>query len=725
MGIKKGSKEAVEYIDDIEYVSNKYVMRCFTVTMIVFALTFVLDMVNIFIIDKALMLKAFIPSVIIYLCMRLIVCRKNMSKPIMKYIILFSIISVFTIMGTFLTYHTVLLPILPILFAALYSRRKVVIYVYILTVLSTIIQVHVGYFVGLCDANMVLLTASKMSEYVKDGSFILTKINSNVYVSLALFYVLPRCLIYIVFMTVCESIYRILSGSLEKARLTEELRVRKEEAERANEAKTKFLARISHEIRTPINAVIGMNEMIIRESKEEDIKKYAMDAKEASVILLNIINELLDTSKIEAGKIVLETVDYELNPMIDDVCKMISIKAKNKGIDVSVNVDKTLPKYYNGDARLLRQILANLLSNAVKYTPAGYIRIDVKGRVEGDNARLHFAVKDSGMGIKKEDLAKLAEEFTRFNKDNPYIEGTGLGLNIVKTFLELMDSELIVESEYGKGSVFSFELVQKIVNKAETVIESDVDLQEEKVEAPKKKCIFPGSKILVVDDDHINLKVFENLLKKTQIDVSKALSGRDALELLRHNEYDLIFLDHMMPEMDGVELFKAIYEEDLTTAPVVMLTANATAGNREYFLEMGFDDFMSKPIMPEKLEELIIKYLSKEDLLEIIARELPEINLGVIDTALAGDSTFYKELFQDFTKLRIKEELVELYENKDYNNYCVRIHGFKNNAYTIGATALGDLAKELENQSRDGFKESVLELQQEVFERYDRICRIN
>ena len=723
MGIKKGSEEVIEYIDDVEYVSNKYVMRCFTVTMIVFAITFVLDMVNIFIIDKALMLKAFIPSVVIYLCMRLIVCRKNMSKPIMKYIILFSIISVFTIMGTFLTYHTILLPILPILFAALYSRRKVVVYVYILTVLSTIIQVHVGYYVGLCDANMVLLTASKMSEYVKDGSFILTKINSNVYVSLALFYVLPRCLTYIVFMTVCESIYKILTGSLEKAKLTEELRVRKEEAERANESKTKFLARISHEIRTPINAVIGMNEMIIRESKEEDIKKYAMDAKEASVILLNIINELLDTSKIEAGKIVLETMDYELKPMIDDVCKMISIKAKNKGIDVSLHIDEILPKYYSGDARLLRQILANLLSNAVKYTQAGYIRIDVEGKVEGDIARLHFAVKDSGIGIKKEDLAKLADEFTRFNKDNPYVEGTGLGLNIVKTFLELMDSELVVESEYGKGSVFSFELVQKIVNKSETEVENV--LQEENIEAPKKKCIFPDAKVLVVDDDQINLKVFENLLKKTRINVSKALSGREALELLRHNEYDLIFLDHMMPEMDGVELFKAIYEEDLTTAPVIMLTANATAGNREYFLEMGFDDFMSKPIMPEKLEELIIKYLNKEDLIDKISRGLPEINLEVIETALAGDRNFYKELFQDFTKLRIKEELVEFYENKDYNNYCIKVHSFKNNAYTIGATALGDLALQLEKMTKNGFEQPVTQIQQELFERYDRICSIN
>ena len=725
MGIKKGFEEAVEYIDDVEYVSNKYVMRCFTVTMIVFAITFVLDMVNIFIIDKVLTLKAFIPSMIIYLCMRLVVCRKNMSKPIMKYIILFSIISVFTIIGTFITYHVILLPILPILFAALYSRRKVVVYVYILTVLSTIIQVHVGYYVGLCDANMVLLTASKMSEYVKDGSFILTEINSNVYLNLALFYVLPRCLIYIVFMTVCESIYRILSGSLEKARLTEELRVRKEEAERANESKTKFLARISHEIRTPINAVIGMNEMIIRESKEEDIKKYAMDAKEASVILLNIINELLDTSKIEAGKIVLETVDYELKPMIDDVCKMISIKAKNKGIDVSLSIDESLPKYYSGDARLLRQILANLLSNAVKYTKEGFIRIEVDGKVDGDNARLHFAVKDSGIGIKKEDLARLAEEFARFDKDNPYIEGTGLGLNIVKTFLELMDSELVVESEYGKGSVFSFELVQKVVNTSETVTEVESVLQEEKVEVPKKKCFFPNAKVLVVDDDQINLKVFENLLKKTRINVSKALSGREALELLRHNEYDLIFLDHMMPEMDGVELFKAIYEEDLTTAPIIMLTANATAGNREYFLEMGFDDFMSKPIMPEKLEELIIKYLNKEDLIDKISRELPEINLDVIETALAGDRTFYKELFQDFTKLKIKEELVEFYENKDYNNYCIKVHSFKNNAYTIGAKALGDLALELEKMTKNGFEQSVVELQQELFERYDRICSIN
>ena len=293
---KKQKDDIVVYLKDQEYIANTYVMKCFSVTMVVYVITFVLDLFGIFTIEQALMWKGFVPSLLIYVMVQLITKKISLSDKRTKYFILSSIIVVFTISGVFLTYHVFLAQMLPLLYAVLYSSKKFTNYVVTLTVLSTAVIVYCGYYFGLCDANMVLLTSGTMQEYIVDNEFVLTQINSNPVLNLFLFFIVPRCLIYVAFVTVCSSIYRIVSGSLEKAKLTEELQIAKEEAERANLAKSQFLARVSHEMRTPINAILGMNEIILRETDEKNTLKYAKDVKGSSMVLLNIINEILDSS---------------------------------------------------------------------------------------------------------------------------------------------------------------------------------------------------------------------------------------------------------------------------------------------------------------------------------------------------------------------------------------------------------------------------------------------
>lgn len=617
MGKKKTSTSDVSsYIENSEYAGNKYVLRCFAITMAIYTCAFVLDLLDIFVVDKKVMAGGYIPSLIIFLIVN-ITCRYiSLSNLKTKYFILFSVILVYTIMGVSITYHLVLISILPFLYAMLYSSRKVMYNVYGLTVVSTFIIVYGGYYFGLCDANMALLTKTSLKNTMVDGVFTLTQVNPNPGFTLFLYYIVPRCLIYIAFMFVCTDIFNLVSGTLEKAKLTDALEKAKEDAENANNAKTQFLARMSHEIRTPINTVMGMNELIIRETKEEHTEKYAKDIKDSSAILLNIINEILDSSKIESGKMELVCGNYGIGSIFNDLYNMMSLRAKSKELELVFDINPDMPREYYGDDKRIRQILMNLLTNAIKYTEKGKVTFKVDCTVEGENAVIHCLVKDTGIGIREEDLGKIYDAFYRIDLErNKNIEGTGLGMNIVNQLLKLMGSELKIESEYEKGSEFSFDLVQKIVDEKPL---GDFRGSLEKLEGAKNNVTFtaPLANVLIVDDNKMNRMVFKGLVKKTKIQIEEAENGMECLEILKDKSFDVIFLDHMMPEMDGVETLENIREKKLCeNVPIIMLTANAIVGDKEKYLSMGFDDFLSKPIIPEVLDGMLVKYLPKDKII--------------------------------------------------------------------------------------------------------------
>lgn len=756
-------EEIASYIEDKEYIANTYVMRCLNVTIVVFLITFALNILGIFTIKQHLMMKCFVPIMSIYMLLLVVYKFMSRSDKKMKYILLLGNIIIFTIAGVFITYHVILVPLLGFLYAALYSSKKLLYYVYALTVVSTIITVYCGYFYGLCDANMALLTSDSLQGHVANGQFVFTEVNTNPYVTLMLFFVLPRCLIYAAFGFVCNNLFIIISGSLERAKLTEQLEKAKIEAENANKAKSLFLAKMSHEIRTPVNAVLGMNEMILRESTQDSIKDYATDVKNSSMTLLGIINEILDATKVESGTMEIVDVYYEMGSFLNDIYNMTSIRAKEKGLEFVFDIASDIPTEYYGDEKKIRQVLLNILTNAVKYTNEGSVVLQLKCTKDGEDAILQYSVKDTGIGIKPEDIGKIYDAFRRFDEEkNRNEEGTGLGMTIAGQFLKLMGSELHIESEYEKGSAFTFEIRQKIVNEEplgdfhkKIIVASEDDSYQSDYTAPK-------ARILVVDDNKINIKVFKNLLKETRLQIFEAYSGKECLEILKNETFHLVFLDHMMPEMDGVETLFAIKEQKLCEkTPIIMLTANAIVGEKEKYIKVGFDGFISKPIIPKKLDDTILNYLpgelvlkkenietvaqetscqndtpnakntkvdmSNENVIEKIKSSLTEIDISMGLATCSGDEDFYMELLNDFVSLPIKQELLRYMQEEDYKNYCIRVHGFKNNAYSVGAKKLGDLAYEMEKITKEWMPERLQQLakmQEELFEQYERICRM-
>lgn len=506
--------------------------------------------------------------------------------------------------------------------------------------------------------------------------------------------------------------------------LIEKLDEEKKRADAANNAKTAFVANMSHEIRTPINSVLGMNEMIMRESKEQNIKQYAGDIQSAAQALLGIINDILDIAKIETGKMEIIPVSYELREFLYNVVNMMSLKAQTKDLELEVKIDASLPNLLEGDDIRIRQVVVNLLNNAVKYTHSGKVTLCVtKESWEKDRAKIKFVVQDTGIGIKEEDIKKLFVAFERIEeKRNRNIEGTGLGINICVQLLEMMNSSLKVESEYGKGSIFSFVLEQK-VNGEEVVGEFDMQKKRD-LDLARYQAVFtaPEAKVLVVDDNAMNRKVFSNLLKQTKIQIDEASSGQACLELVVEKHYDLIFMDHMMPGMDGIETFHAMKELSgnlCATTPVIILTANAVVGAKENYLKEGFHAFLSKPVEPDKLEKLIYEMLPKELLkeeenVEIETAEEEKIEFPIIDGVdfaygrihfpsdkdlLESFEMFYRVLKSEAAGL--EEFFADIESDEGLNSYRIQVHSMKNSAAIVGIVSLSGMAKVLEDAARN------------------------
>lgn len=512
-------------------------------------------------------------------------------------------------------------------------------------------------------------------------------------------------------------------------RLLDALRKEKrsqQEAEAANMAKSSFLANMSHEIRTPINAILGMNEMILREEKDPAIRGYAGNIQASGNSLLSIVSDVLDISKIESGKLEIIPVDYEVNSLISDCCNMAAGRAKAKELELLVECADNVPMKLCGDETHIRQIIMNLLTNAVKYTEKGTVKLIVSGRFTDGGFVLKVDVSDTGIGIAEENLPQLFTQFQRFDlQRNRNIEGTGLGLSIVKRLCDLMSGTITARSVLGSGSTFTVELPQKVVDSTPC---GGVNLNYSAGAEHEYHHSFeaPEAKILAVDDLPVNLLVIANLLKETRIKIDTAGSGRECLDKCSQQKYDLILMDHMMPEMDGVQTFEKLHGDKTSPnfeTPVIMLTANALAGMREQYMDVGFADYVSKPVRGAKLEEAIrrnlpeslIKPASPEISAEAVSTEpsgfadicgaVPELNVNAALQYCCGSAELLNDLLHDFTENDHFSDLKAAFEEKRWEDYRRHAHSLKSTSLMIGLTGLSERARASELALKGGCTE--------------------
>ncbi len=535
-----------------------------------------------------------------------------------------------------------------------------------------------------------------------------------------------------------EHYKKIIAGNTESSQSMLRLIERKKsEAEAANNAKSAFLANMSHEIRTPINTILGLDEMILRECYDEKILNYAKNIKNASNMLLSLVNDILDFSKIENGKMEIIPDEYSLFSMLNELVTITELRAKNKGLQFYTDFSPELPCSLYGDEIRIKQVITNLLINAVKYTKDGSITFKIAHKEIADKKiKLLIEIIDTGIGIKPEDISKLFNKFERIEENkNRNIEGSGLGINITENLLNMMGSHLIVNSEYNVGSSFSFELEQDVIDNTPI---SNISYFDEKVRQNiPTTFIAEQVNILIVDDNEMNLFIAKELLKHTQMKISTATSGAKCLEMAHDKLFTLILMDHMMPDLDGIKTLELLRADNTSASqniPVIALTANAIHGAKDFYLNAGFADYLTKPIESKKLENTLLKFIDNK-LVTFVSRNNSDSTTKYhqeeetqhIDIQTGISYTYNKENYMELLKMfdekstsRFNEivSIIEKCNEDNCKNYTIAVHSLKNTAAMIGAKQLSEIALKLELAARKNDIKFIESLHYKLLDEY-------
>jgi len=516
-----------------------------------------------------------------------------------------------------------------------------------------------------------------------------------------------------------------------------------EELEKVESSKDDFVANVSHEIRTPINTICGMSEIILNEELPLDVQEKVMDIQRAGRSLMGVVSDILDFSELQSEEIQMEEESYHLSSTINDVVNMALAYKNDKKIDLVVECDPEIPSGLLGDEKKIRRVIMKLMNNAIKFTEVGRVTLSIGYRKEEYGINLSFTVSDTGIGIREESLEKLFTTFSQVDSSRKrQAGGLGLGLAISQALVQKMGGTITVKSKWGKGTIVRFVVPQKVVdempignihNRRFTAkIEDQIKEKQKEELTPKKKIETSNVHVLIVDDNSMNLRVAEEMLTTYGIKVTKAYSGEEALDKITSMDYDFVFMDHMMPQMDGVETLHHIRKKVGTyyqNVPIIALTANAVAGNREKLLKEGFDDFLEKPIERSVLERVLRRTLPEHKFATVrnigfadhksVSDSNPDWLHFLEDSGLDvkkailycnGKEAYYK-ILQGYCREceRTEKQLEELYQNQDWKNYTIAVHGLKSAMHSIGALKLSEIAKLLEMAGKNQDIDYILE----------------